>query len=219
MIRRHFGKLVIVVGLVAIGLAGEVLGLLDAEAWIGWARQFAQHWWLALLIVLLQSILFTFALAGSLFLWVAALIYPPVTATLILVAGSTLGGLGAYFLSGYLTDEVKSKIERSRIYKMIHSSNDFFTLFALRVFPGFPHSVVNYSAGILRADLGHFVVAAILGIAIKTYLYARVIYPAASGVSVELLLDASVVGPLLLLSVISLVGMFLNYRYSKKSES
>ena len=113
MVRRHFGKLVIVAVLVALGLAGEVFGLLDAEKWIGLARQYAQHWWLVLLIILIQSILFTFALAGSLFLWVAALLYPPVTATLILVTGSTLGGLGAYFLSGYLTDEVKNKIENS----------------------------------------------------------------------------------------------------------
>ena len=216
MVRRHFGKLVIVAVLVALGLAGEVFGLLDAEKWIGLARQYAQHWWLVLLIILIQSILFTFALAGSLFLWVAALLYPPVTATLILVTGSTLGGLGAYFLSGYLTDEVKNKIEISRVYKMMHAGNDFFTLFALRVFPGFPHSVVNYSAGILRADLGHFILAAVLGISIKTYLYARVIYSAASGVSVELLLDASVVGPLLVLSLLGLVGMFLNYRHARK---
>lgn len=219
MIRRHLGKLVIISGLIALGFVVEVFGLLDAEKLLALARDYTQHWWLVLVIILVQSLLFTFALAGSLFLWVAALLYPPATATLILAAGSTLGGLGAYFLSGYLTDEVKGRIERSRVYRLMHTSSDFFTLFALRVFPGFPHSVLNYSAGILRADLSHFIAAAILGISIKSYLYARVIYPAASGVSIELLMDINVFGPLLVLSLLSLIGMYLNYRFETKRKA
>ena len=173
-------KLVIVGLLVLSGVLLEVYGLLDAAETLEYARGFTQYWWLVIVIIVAQALLFTFALAGSVFLWVAAPLYPPLTATLILTAGSTLGGLGAYFLSQYLTDDLKNRIEDSRVYRVLHDNNNFLTLFAMRVFPGFPHSVVNYSAGMLRARITDFVVAAILGVGIKTYIYAQVIYGASN---------------------------------------
>ncbi len=96
MYQGSITKLLILLGLIATGIILELAGLLDAEKILSIAREFSQHWWLAAILILLQGILFSFALAGSLFLWVAAPLYPPVMATFILAAGSTLGGLGAY---------------------------------------------------------------------------------------------------------------------------
>lgn len=209
-------KLLIVVLLIGLGGILEVAGLLDVNQILTIAREYAQYWWLVLVLILAQAVLFTFALAGSLFLWIAAPIYPPAMATFILAAGGTLGGLGAYFFSSYLSEEWIAKVQRSRSYRLLHEQENFFTLFAMRVFPAFPHSLVNYSAGILSARLSHFITAAILGISIKSYIYARVINSAAQSPSLDMLLDLSVVGPLLALSALSVCGVYLNYRSSKK---
>jgi uncharacterized membrane protein YdjX (TVP38/TMEM64 family) len=194
----------------------EITGLLDARQLLVVAREYAQHWWLIVILFLAQAILFTFALAGSIFLWVAAPLYSPPMATFILAAGATLGGLGAYYFAEYLSLDWKEKIQNSRSYKLLHAQDNFFSLFAMRVFPGFPHSLVNYSSGILYVKLSHFIAAAILGISIKSYIYARVIYSASSAPSLDMLFNISVIGPLILLSAISALGVFINYRITNK---
>jgi uncharacterized membrane protein YdjX (TVP38/TMEM64 family) len=216
LIRRHINKLVIVILLITLGFALDIAGLLDARQLLTLAREYTQHWWLIPVLILAQTILFTFALAGSIFLWIVAPLYAPATATFILAAGGALGGLGAYLFSGYLTEEWKTKIRNSRSYKLLQAQDNFLSLFAMRVFPGFPHSLVNYSSGILNAKLSHFVVAAVLGIGIKSYIYARVINSASNSLSLDMLLDISVFGPLVLLSVLSALGVYINYRITNK---
>jgi uncharacterized membrane protein YdjX (TVP38/TMEM64 family) len=216
LIRRHVNKLVIVILLITLGFALDIAGLLDARQLLTLAREYTQHWWLIPVLILAQTILFTFALAGSIFLWIVAPLYAPATATFILAAGGALGGLGAYLFSGYLTEEWKTKIRNSRSYKLLQAQDNFLSLFAMRVFPGFPHSLVNYSSGILNAKLSHFVVAAVLGIGIKSYIYARVINSASNSLSLDMLLDISVFGPLVLLSVLSALGVYINYRITNK---
>ena len=160
MIRSYTKKLVILALLITAGILLEVFGLLDADEMLIVAREYADYWWLMIVFVLLQMALFTFALAGSFFLWIVAPMYPPATAALILAAGGTLGGITAYLFSRRLTDEWIQRIENSQAYKLLHKQDNFFTLFALRVFPAFPHSLVNYSSGILNVKLSHFIPAA-----------------------------------------------------------
>ncbi len=216
MIKRHFKKLVIVALMITTGIILEFAGLLDAERMLDIARGYADHWWLVVVLILLQIILFTFALAGSFFLWIAAPLYPPAMATFILAAGGTLGGIAAYLFSKRLTDEWIQRIQNSHTYKLLHKQDNFFTLFALRVFPAFPHALVNYSSGMLNVKLSHFIPAAILGISIKSYIYSNVIYNATTSASLEELLDISTYGPLILLSVITLMGVFINYRLASR---
>jgi uncharacterized membrane protein YdjX (TVP38/TMEM64 family) len=214
MIPGYIKKLFIVALLIVTGILLEVAGLLDAENMLGIAREYVDRWWLVLILILLQMFLFTFALAGSFFLWIVAPLYPPAMATFILAAGGTLGGVTAYLFSKRLTDEWIEKIEKSRTYKLLHKQDNFFTLFALRVFPGFPHSLVNYSSGILNVKLSHFIPAAILGVSIKSYMYSRVLYNASTSTSFEDLLDISIYGPLVSLSVFILIGVFIKYKLS-----
>jgi uncharacterized membrane protein YdjX (TVP38/TMEM64 family) len=216
LIRGHVNKLVIIVLLITLGLVLEIAGLLDARQLLTIAREYTQHWWLIPVLILAQVVLFTFALAGSIFLWIVAPLYPPAMATFILAAGGTLGGLGAYLFSNYLTEEWKTKIENSRSYKLLRAQDNFLSLFAMRVFPAFPHSLVNYSSGILKVKLSYFVLAAVLGIGIKSYIYARVIYHASSSLSLDMLLDISVFGPLVVLSLASALGVYINYRITTK---
>ena len=218
MIKRYRKKLLIVTLLISVGILLEFYGLLDAEKMLQIARGYSDQWWLVVVLILLQAILFTFALAGSFFLWIAAPLYPPAMATFILVAGGTLGGIGAYWFSKRLTVEWVEKIEKSHAYKLLHKQDNFFALFALRVFPAFPHSLVNYSSGILKVKLSHFIAAAILGIGIKSYIYAEVIYSATTSASLDELMNVSTYGPLVLLSALTLVGVFIKYKLTRKHE-
>ncbi len=218
MIKSYIKKLFVVALLITAGILLEVAGLLDAEKMLNIAREYSDNWWLVLVLILLQTIMFTFALAGSFFLWIAAPLYPPAMATFILAAGGTLGGITAYLFSKRLTDEWVARIEKSHAYKLLHKQDNFFTLFALRVFPAFPHSLVNYSSGILNVKLSHFIPAAILGISIKSYIYSTVIYNATTSASLEDLLDISTYGPLILLSAITLLGVFIKYKLTSKHE-
>ncbi len=156
--------------------------------------------------------MFTFALADSLFLWVATPLYPPAMATFILTAGSTLGGISAYFFSKRLADDWITRIEKSHTYKLLHKQDNFFTLFALRVFLGFPHSLVNYSSGILKVKLSHFIAAVIFGISIKSYLYSNAIYNATTSASLDDLLHISTYGSLMLLSIFTIIGVVIHFK-------
>jgi uncharacterized membrane protein YdjX (TVP38/TMEM64 family) len=218
LIRRYATRLIIIALLICLGLVLDIAGLLDANQLLNLAREYAQHWWLILVLILAQAILFTFALAGSIFLWVSAPLYDPLMATFILAAGGTIGGLGAYFFSRYLSEDWKQRIQGSRSYKFLQAQENFYTLFAMRVFPAFPHSLVNYSAGILNARLSHFIIAAILGISIKSYIYARVIHQASNAPSIGMLMDLWVIGPLILLSLISLLGLFIIKRMNIRQD-
>ena len=204
--------------MISAGILLEFAGLLDAEKMLGIAREYSDRWWLVLVLIFLQTVLFTFALAGSFFLWIVAPLYPPGMAAFILAAGGTLGGISAYFFSGRLTDDWISRIENSHTYRLLHKQDNFFALFALRVFPAFPHSLVNYSSGILKVKLSHFILAAISGLAIKSYIYSVVIYNAASSASIDDLLDISTYGPLILLSMISLAGVVIKYRLTARDD-
>lgn len=218
MIKKHYKKILIVTVLITTGLLLDMAGLFDADKILKLARGYADQWWLVLVLILLQVLLYTFALAGSFFLWIVAPLYPPAMATFILAAGGTLGGITAYLFSRRLTYDWIVKIENSRTYKLLHQQDNFFALFALRVFPAFPHSLVNYSSGILKVKLSHFIPAAVLGISIKSYIYAQVIYNATTSATVEDLLSVSTYGPLVLLSVITFTGVFIRYRLSKTQD-
>jgi uncharacterized membrane protein YdjX (TVP38/TMEM64 family) len=209
-------KLTAIGALILTGVCLELTGFIDVRELVSLAREYSQHWWLIVVLILLQALLFSLALAGSLFLWIAAPLYPPAMATFILALGGTLGGLGAYLLSRYLSLEWRQQIENTHGYRLMQSQDNFYALFALRVLPAFPHAIINFSAGLLSARLGHFIIAALLGIGIKSYLYAAVIHSASNDLSVDLLLDFDVIAPLILLSLVSALAVYLNYRLAKK---
>jgi len=196
---RHY-KLIILIILVGLGLALQQTGTIDLEALIILARQYADRWWLGVLLVVIQTVLFTFAMAGSSLVWITAAIFTPVTSTTIIASGTTLGGIFAYLFSERLSEEWTQKIKFSQIYQLLQKESNFFTLFALRLMPGFPHSVINYSCGILKTRLIHFIPAAIAGTAIKTYVYSLVIYNATTPDTLTSTINLSSVWPLLALS-------------------
>lgn len=216
MIRKHIKKLVIIALLITVGILMQFAGVLDVEKMLVVVRGYADQWWLVYVLILMQVVLFTFALAGSLVFWLTAPFFSPAMAAFILALGATLGGVGAYFFSKYLTDEWSKKIENSHVYKVLHKQDNFFMLFAMRIFPAFPQSVVNYSSGVLNVKLSHFIPAAFLGVGIKSYIYCDIVYNLSTTASVDDLLNFSTIAPLIVLSVITFVGVYINYRLTNK---
>ena len=165
--------------LVCIGALLHALGVFDWRETLQWARGHAQHWWLAAALIAAQVVLFMFALPGSTVLWLVAPLYPPAVAAAILAAGGSLGGLAGYFFARRMTARQMALLRRKRLFLLLEKHADFPALLALRLLPAFPHSVINYGAGVLRLPVAAFLAAAALGLWVKSFLYASVIYPVA----------------------------------------
>ena len=133
--------------LITLGLVLEIAGLLDARQLLAITHEYAQHWWFIPLLILAQIILYTFALAGFVFLRIVAPLYDPLMATFILAVGGAPGGPGAYLFSGYLTGEWKTRLKNSRRYKLLQAQDNFLSLFVMLVFPGSRHALSSRQLG------------------------------------------------------------------------
>src|SRR5690554_8030252 len=91
-----------------------------------------------------MAVTLALGLPGSIGLWLIAPFYTPLAATPMLIVGSVLGALGAYWLSARVGDRWTPKGLTRKIMRRLETRSDFLTQCALRVLPGFPHSVVNY---------------------------------------------------------------------------
>jgi uncharacterized membrane protein YdjX (TVP38/TMEM64 family) len=207
--------------LAALAVAGIVLDALDIVDWrlvLEWARSHAADWRLAAVIVAIQVALFTFALPGSSLVWVAAVLYPAPVAALILTAGGTGGALGAYLFAHRVTRRDAAAMKERRLYRLIEAQGDFFTLCALRVLPGFPHSVINYAAGTLRLHLPLFLAATLLGLAVKSFLYCLAIAELIETAAPADLLQARILAPLFGIALLLFLGRFMHARWLRSRE-
>lgn len=209
-------KLIILIILLGLGIALQLSGVIDLERLVTVTRQYADRWWLGVLLVIIQTVLFTFAMTGSSMVWITAALFTPLTSTIIITAGTTLGGISAYLFSERLSEDWTQKIKSTRIYKLLRREGNFISMFALRLMPGFPHSVINYSSGILQLKFINFIPATILGTAIKTYVYSVLIYKATTPDASTNTIDLSTIWPLLVLSLLILAAIFIkNYLEDK----
>ena len=61
MIQRYAKKLLIISILITTGLVLEITGFLEPEKLLDIAREYSDSWWLVVVLILLQIIMFTFA--------------------------------------------------------------------------------------------------------------------------------------------------------------
>ena len=202
--------------LVALGILLQITGLIDWHKVLQWAQEYSGHWWLALLLILLQATLFTLALPGSAILWVVAPLYNPITATVILVSGSTLGALGAYTFSHKETLRWSGRVHDSHLFHVLKTRSDFLSLTAIRLIPAFPHSVINYGAGILELPLDRFIVSTMIGLSAKTFLYCYTIDTAISVNSLADLMQIKIVAPLLILAILAALAALLRKHWTHR---
>jgi uncharacterized membrane protein YdjX (TVP38/TMEM64 family) len=209
-------KLAILISLIALGSILHLSGSIDSEQLIVLARQYSDHWWLGVLLVVIQTVLFTFAMAGSSMIWITAALFTPLTSTAIITAGTALGAISAYLFSERLSEDWTQKIKNTRVYKLLQKEGNFFTLLALRMMPGFPQSVINYSSGVLKIKFISFIPAAVFGTAIKIYVYSVLIYNATTPGTLAGSIGVSAIWPLLLLSLLILAAVFVKHCLENK---
>lgn len=171
-------KLLILPGVLLAGILAQQAGYIDLADELEKVEAVAQLWWMVLLVVLFQAIFYTFALPGSLLVVSLAAFYPPWAGTMLVVAGGLLGALAAYFFSAWLSPVWTARITRFKGYQLLKNNSGFLQLFALRCFPGFPHSIINYSSGLLKVRLKPFLLSTALGFTFKGYIYCSAVYHA-----------------------------------------
>lgn len=157
--------------------------------------------WFILAIIVLPALMFTFGLAGSIFLWAVAPLYPPVISVLLLTAGALLGAYLAYNFSQYLSRDWQESLQKNKIYIYLKNKGNFWSILSLRLIPAFPHGVINFSCGILKLPLRSFLLATLVGIPPKTALYCLVIYKASQTSTPVDLYQWEIVFPLILLAL------------------
>ncbi len=210
--RAPLWPLALLAALIALGLAAHALDLIDAHAALAWARGYATQWWLAPALVLLQVLLFTFGMPGSAVLWLAAPLFTPAAATAILTAGGCAGALAAYAFARRLSGASLAWLQASGGYRLMQRESDFLVLCALRLAPGFPHSVLNYAAGVLRLPLALFAAAAAVGFGVKAWLYSSVIHRALAADAPADLLSPWTLWPLAALAAVLLAARVVRRR-------
>ena len=216
--RARLWQPILLLTLIVVGVVLYFTGALDWGKVLSWAQAYAHLWWVPIVLVFLQVTLFTFALPGSAMVWVVAPLYTPVTATLILAIGSTLGALGAYWFARLETSRWANRVKASHLYQVLEQRGDFLSLCAIRLIPAFPHSVINYGAGMLRLPVVRFLSASMIGLTVKSFLYSNAIHGAVTATDLSELVRLKILGPLIILALVTGLAALLRNRWLHKQK-
>lgn len=205
-------KIVLLVIVLTIGIAARKTGLLDPDLILYHVEEVTESRWILPAIVVLQIIMYVMAFPASIVIWVIGAIYHPWTATLLVTLGGVLGSLGAYFFASQMTLSWSSKLQQTRVFKSIQDNSGFFQLCVFRCLPGFPHALINYSAGMLKAGLIPFIASSSIGFALKGFIYCSAIYSALHTED-EPAISLSTLWPLIILVIFALMGVAVQKKY------
>jgi len=195
--------------LVLVGLVVAVWQPVEIATLLKWGQFIGRSPLFLAAVMILIAGLFTFGMPGSLGLWLIAPFNPPWLATLLLVVASTAGALGAYAFAGRLGPSWQGSPRSDKVVAILRRNGDVFTLTALRMLPGFPHSAINFGCGILRLPLPGFIAATVVGYSIKWGVYTSAIYGITDTVEAGDAIRLDVLLPLFLLVVLGLAGAWL----------
>ena len=205
-------KLLIIPALIVAGLVAGAVSPWGAGDLLAAGRALSDQPWYPPLVILAMAVLFTFGLPGSLSLWLLAPFFTPWLATLFLLIGSLGGALGAYGLGSRLRSGWQPGDFGQRVMELLDQRGDVITQTALRVLPGFPHSVINFAGGLLGLRLPAFVAAVIIGLGIKWGVYASAVHGATRALEAEEAINPAQVAPLLILAILLLGGGWARHR-------
>ncbi|MEA5444675.1 VTT domain-containing protein [Gammaproteobacteria bacterium AB-CW1] len=217
MDRRTTAGPLLLILIVAVGLIFAVWQPVEVDTVFAWGERLAGNPLTLALLVVVQILLFTFALPGSTVIWAIAPFLPPWIAVPVLVSGATAGAVGAYFLSGRLSRDWRVGPASRRVIGLLEQRGDFLTQTALRALPGFPHSIVNYAGGILRLPLPGFIAAALVGLGVKWWVYASAIHGLATAARGDEALGGRELLPLFILAVLLLIAGLVKWKLRQRS--
>lgn len=169
----------------------------------------ANHPLSPLFIIFSMAAAWTFALPGSVFFFVTPLLFAPPEATLIICAGSAAGTAMGYATARYIGGPWVERFHSHRITQFLTRHSSFASLFAIRIFPGSQHGLINYGAGLVKVPILRFLIATISAIAIKAFLYAKAIEGSVGASNIREALNWQTVTALSLLGLLALGGHIL----------
>jgi len=175
-------------------------------------RPLANHPLTPLFIVLSMAAAWTFALPGSVFFFVTPLLFAPPEATLIICLGSAIGTFLGYGTARYVGGPWVEHFHSHRVTQFLSRHSSFASLFAIRIFPGSQHGLINYGAGLVRVPILRFLLATVTAIAIKAFLYAKAIEGSVGASNIQEALNWQTVTALSLLGFLALGGHVLGRR-------
>jgi len=182
-------------------------------------RPLANHPLTPLFIVLSMAAAWTFALPGSVFFFVTPLLFAPPEATIIICIGSAIGTAMGYGTARFVGGPWVEHFHSHRVTKFLSRHSSFASLFAIRIFPGSQHGLINYGAGLVKVPILRFLLATIAAIAIKAFLYAKAIEGSVGAANVQEALNWQTVTALSLLGLLALGGHILGRKRGIQSLS
>jgi len=213
LMRRQAVLIFVLVSAVAVAMWDPV----PLPQLLQWGAQFSADPWVIAVIIVLQAVLYALALPGTAVLFLVAPFHPLLTSVAILLSGSLLGALAAYFLASYLGESWRPR-RGAWLIELLRTRSDFFTQCALRMLPVCPHWAINYGAGIIRVPLPSFIAAAVLGLVVKWTLYSWVVQDASSAAQAGEGFDLHNLWPLLVLAILLIIGGIVRRRMIIKSK-
>ena len=205
----------ILLSIIVLSISVLIWSPVNLDTMLEWGRWIVSQPVLIVVVILVQALLFTFALPGSSAFWFIAPFLHPILSVPILLTGTVLGALGAYVFAFRLGGDWRPR-HGAWVVDLVARQSDFFTQCALRTLPGCPHWVVSYTGGILRLPLFPFIVAIIIGIGIKTAVYASVVYGITTAAEAEQAFDIWTLIPLFLMVAFLLVGSFFRQKLTDR---
>ncbi len=191
----------------------------DREGWLAFGEQLAAHPWALPALVLLQATMFTLGLPGALVLWLVAPFFSVATSIGALLVGSLLGSAGARAMGAWLGEAVRARHAHRRAFRLLAERGDLGTQTALRLLPGFPHTVVNFGAGVLGLPLGPFLAAALVGFLVKWSLYVPAVRGLIAGADPEGSFGPATLAPLVALALFVVLGSWAGRRWARRSRA
>jgi len=167
----------------------------------------------AFVIIFIMAASLTCCLTASYFLILTPLLFPTHLSTLITTTGCVLGAAGGYLFARFVGGAWAERFRDGRVQRFLSQHSSFLALFGLRLAPS-PHGVVNYAAGLARISPARFLLATLVAMGLKSYVYATAVRAAAGAGSATDAVSAPVVLSLFGVAALSLVGHVLTRRYA-----
>ncbi|MBI4427948.1 MAG: VTT domain-containing protein [Ignavibacteriales bacterium] len=171
-----------------------------------------------IIIIAAMAGAWTFALPASVFFFITPLLFPPLAATGIICAGSAAGSTMGYVAARFGGSPWFQRFNNSRVTRFLSRHSTFSALFTIRVFPSSPHMFINYGAGLLNIPFTKFILATLLGIGIKAFLYSTAIEGSVGASSMQEALNWQTVSALMALTGLGIAGHVMQRRWKKEEE-
>lgn len=176
-------------------------------------RELGANPWTPALIILAMTGAWAFALPASVFFFIAPLLFSAPAATAVICVGSAAGTTMGYIAARYIGGPWVERFREHRVTKFIERHSSFPSLFAIRILPSSPHGFLNYGAGLVKIPLLKFLLATLLAVGIKAYLYATAIANSVGASSIQEALNWQTVTALIALATLALAGHFFQRRW------